>query len=97
MKVIDAETLRDGSRHFKIEAVPEAPEVPAVPEMRNKKGDIVTPAVAAVAAVAAVTEECVWGADVPLAVAQRETKLLLAAKYGKAAPTKIAAMIDQDL
>ena len=91
MKVLDAETLNDGGRRFKIEAVPAVAEVPAV---LDKKGDVVTPGLPAVPA---VTEDYVWGADVPLDVAQRETRLLLAAKYGKATPTKIAAMIGKDL
>lgn len=85
MKVLDAELAGDGSRRFKIEAVPE------VPAVLGAKGVVVTPAVPA------VTEEYVWGADVSLAVAQRETRLLLTAKYGKAAPVKIAAMVGKDL
>ena len=92
MKVLDAETLTDGSHRFKIEAIPEVPEVPAV--LDKKKGLVVTPAVPAVEA---VTEEYVWGADVPLADAQRETRLLLTAKYGHPKPTKLAAMIGREL
>ena len=91
MKVLDAETLTDGSHRFKIEAIPEVPEVP---EVLDKKGAVVTPAVPKVEA---VTEEYVWGADVPLADAQRETRLLLTAKYGHPKPTKLAAMIGREL
>lgn len=91
MKVLDAEVQPDGSCRFKIEAVPEVPEVPAV---LDKKGVVVTPAIPAVPA---VTEEFVWGADVPLDVAQREMRRLLAAKYGRSAPTPITAPIGKDL
>ena len=91
MKVLDAETQPDGSRRFKIEAVPEVPEIPAV---LDTKGAIVTPAVPATLA---LTEEYVWGADVPLDVAQRETRLMLDSKYGKPKPTKIVALIGKDL
>lgn len=46
---------------------------------------------------AAQTETFIWGADVVLADARRETKLLLAAKYGQVTPTKIAAMIGKEI
>lgn len=85
MKVINAETLSDGRRRFVIEAAP------AVPAVLNADDKVVTPAVPA------VTEEYVWGKDVPLATAQRETKLLLNAKYGKPKPIVIAGMVGKDI
>lgn len=73
MKVLDAVTLPDGSRHFVIEVTP------------------------AVGDKTALIEEFTWGADVPLATARRETKMLLDVKYGGAKPAKIASMIDKDV
>ncbi len=73
MKVLVAETLPNGDRHFVIEAIPAQGDEPAV------------------------TEEFTWGPDVALAAAKRETRLLLAEKYGRPAPAPITGMVGKDL
>lgn len=62
--------------------------IEAVPAVLDADGKETTPA---------VTEEFVWGADVRLADARRETKLLLDAKYAAKKPTPITAMVGKDI
>ena len=85
MKVTTAETLADGSRRFVIEVTP---PISAVFDAEGKETSPFVPA---------VTEEFVWGGDVALADARRETKALLNAKYGTKKPVPIAAMVGRDI
>jgi len=54
-------------------------------------------AVAASPGAEAIVETFNWGADVALADARRETRLLLAAKYDRTAPVPIAGMVGREL
>ena len=85
MKVTTAETLANGSRRFVIEAIL------AIPAVFDAEGKETSPFVPA------VTEEFVWGKDVALADARRETKALLNAKYGARKPTPIATMVGKEI